>query len=300
MPRAARAALYALVAAGVALRLWQYLANASLWIDEIALAQNVLFWPLAHLLGQPLALDQVAPPGFLAAVKGVTWVVGPSERALRFVPFAGGVAGLLIFPVLGAPVSAALGHGLCDGALRPRSDAHCARRRVQAVLDRLALRDLLALAAFGLDGAASRGRWIKRRSSASSARGSPRAPSSSSRDWGWRCSSSKFGGARHRQADRASRRVGSQCRLAALSGIHRVPPAMREYLDRFWNPFLPKATVLAFIAVAAVVLWRARSPRGAAPPRPRRRHARRRGRGVVSVCRSRGPVPRSGGSPGDR
>ena len=53
----------ALLLVGAGLRLWRYFANASLWIDEIALAENVLRRPLSALLRQPLALDQVAPPG---------------------------------------------------------------------------------------------------------------------------------------------------------------------------------------------------------------------------------------------
>ena len=100
MPRGARTALAVFLLAGVGLRLAQYLANASLWIDEIALAQNVLRYPLAHLVSQPLALDQVAAPGFLALTKGAVTLFGASEMALRLVPLLCGLLALLLFPSL--------------------------------------------------------------------------------------------------------------------------------------------------------------------------------------------------------
>ena len=64
--------LAAIIATGAALRLWQYFGNPSFWIDEIALAQNILHRSLLSLLGEPLAFDQVAPPGFLAAARAAT------------------------------------------------------------------------------------------------------------------------------------------------------------------------------------------------------------------------------------
>ena len=100
MPRSAKVAVTALVIVGAALRLWQYFANASLWIDEIALAENVLRRPLSALLREPLALDQVAPPGFLALAKASTAVFGESEMALRLVPLASGLLALALFPRL--------------------------------------------------------------------------------------------------------------------------------------------------------------------------------------------------------
>ena len=42
---------------------------------------------------------------------------------------------------------------------------------------------------------------------------------------------------------------------AVLLAIRRVPPEMREYLDRFWQPALPRWPLLLFIAVAAALLW---------------------------------------------
>jgi len=59
----------ALVGAGAALRLWQYLANASLGVDEAALARNITARPLSALFTR-LDFGQVAPPGFLLVEKG--------------------------------------------------------------------------------------------------------------------------------------------------------------------------------------------------------------------------------------
>ncbi|HXU32187.1 MAG TPA: hypothetical protein VN851_16580 [Thermoanaerobaculia bacterium] len=90
---------------GVALRLWQYLANPSLWVDEAALARNVLDRSVPGLFG---ALDygQIAPPGFLLGSSPDLRPPGPStapcttpcracsSRSSRSVPSGGG-SGLL-------------------------------------------------------------------------------------------------------------------------------------------------------------------------------------------------------------
>src|SRR5215470_3081670 len=68
---------------GAGLRLWQYLGNPGLWMDELAVANNVLTRPLAVLLREPLADGQIAPPGFLIAVRAAVVAFGPSEYALR-------------------------------------------------------------------------------------------------------------------------------------------------------------------------------------------------------------------------
>jgi hypothetical protein len=92
-----RAAFALLVVAGAALRLWQYFGRASLWLDELGLAASILGRPFRALLGEPLLYDQVAPPGFLAAVRGVTAVLGDGELALRFVPLVGSLISLFLF-----------------------------------------------------------------------------------------------------------------------------------------------------------------------------------------------------------
>jgi hypothetical protein len=92
-----RRVLLGLVALGVALRLYQWAADGSLWLDEISLARNFAALSLAELVTQPLAYDQVAPRGFLAVVKLTTMLFGMSERVLWLIPLASGIAGLLLF-----------------------------------------------------------------------------------------------------------------------------------------------------------------------------------------------------------
>ena len=61
----ARRTLTAIVLIGVILRLWAYLADTALYLDEILLSYSILNLPLVDPLTRPLALDQVAPVGFL-------------------------------------------------------------------------------------------------------------------------------------------------------------------------------------------------------------------------------------------
>jgi hypothetical protein len=106
----------ALGALGAGLRLWQYWAGASLWADEANVALNVIERPLGQLLG-PLDYRQVAPPGWLALQKAAVALFGEGERALRLVPFLGGLAVLglawraarrVLPPGLGPPLALGL------------------------------------------------------------------------------------------------------------------------------------------------------------------------------------------------
>jgi hypothetical protein len=92
-----RALMLALVLLGVALRVWAYAADTSLWLDEILLSRNILGLPLRDLLTRPLQLDQVAPRGFLLVEKVAVLAFGRSELVLRLFPFLCGIAGLLLF-----------------------------------------------------------------------------------------------------------------------------------------------------------------------------------------------------------
>jgi hypothetical protein len=85
-----------LAAAGAALRLWQYLANSSLWIDEAALARNIIDRAPTSLL-QPLDYAQVAPPAFLLTEKAITTLLGGSEWALRLFPLVCGLFAIWLF-----------------------------------------------------------------------------------------------------------------------------------------------------------------------------------------------------------
>lgn len=112
--RSERAAAALLLMAGAALRLWQYLANSSLWIDEAALAHNIRTRDAVALIG-PLDGAQVAPPGFLLIEKAVVSAIGDSELALRAFPLASGIAALFLFGAIarrlfpGWPALAAVG-----------------------------------------------------------------------------------------------------------------------------------------------------------------------------------------------
>ena len=95
-----RWALPVVVFAGLAARLWQYLGNASFWIDELALVDDVLHIPLRALVARPLPLDQIAPPALLAALKASSEWLGDDERALRLFPFACALASVVLFAAL--------------------------------------------------------------------------------------------------------------------------------------------------------------------------------------------------------
>ena len=86
-----------LIVTGLALRAWQYLADTSLWYDDLSIARNIHERSLADLLLHPLGYDQIAPLGFLALVKAGTLAFGESDLALRIFPFLCGVAALILF-----------------------------------------------------------------------------------------------------------------------------------------------------------------------------------------------------------
>lgn len=100
--------------AGIGLRVWQYLVNSSLWLDEAALARNIIDRaPLALL--QPLDYAQVAPAGFLLVEKAASLAFGTSELALRLFPLCCGLFGIALFSrvaswaLTGWPVAYAVG-----------------------------------------------------------------------------------------------------------------------------------------------------------------------------------------------
>lgn len=81
---------------GVALRLWQYGANASLWADEANLALNIIERSPRTILG-PLDYRQVAPPGWLLLEKAAVAALGDGELVLRLVPLLGSLLALPLF-----------------------------------------------------------------------------------------------------------------------------------------------------------------------------------------------------------
>ncbi len=85
-----------LLGLGVALRVAQYLAGRSFWMDEMSLAGNIVGKSFAGLFG-PLEATQLAPPAFLA----LEWLAGQLPGAalwkLRLVPLLSGIASLFLF-----------------------------------------------------------------------------------------------------------------------------------------------------------------------------------------------------------
>ena len=82
---------------GIGLRVVQYVANTSLWLDEIALVMGILDSDLVALLTQPLPFDQVAPKGFLLIEKLSVLAFGSSDYVLRLLPFLSSIVGLGAF-----------------------------------------------------------------------------------------------------------------------------------------------------------------------------------------------------------
>jgi len=123
---------------GVILRLREWSSGRSLWRDEAMLALNVINRDFAGLAG-PLDYNQMAPPGFLWAVKGLVLLVGPTELPLRAFALLAGIAALgaiwwlarMVFgpwPAALAACTAALSPALVyySGELKPYSgDALC-------------------------------------------------------------------------------------------------------------------------------------------------------------------------------
>jgi hypothetical protein len=80
---------------GIILRIWQYVANRSLWLDEAMLALNITHRSFAGLT-QPLDYNQAAPLLFLFVQKDISVVLGNSEFALRLFPLMAGLLSLFL------------------------------------------------------------------------------------------------------------------------------------------------------------------------------------------------------------
>ncbi len=88
--------LYSLIGVGVVLRLFHYLANRSLWVDEAMLANNIVsrsFWQFL----EPLDCNQYASFGFLVVEKLNVLLFGNTEYALRAFPLLAGILSLFLF-----------------------------------------------------------------------------------------------------------------------------------------------------------------------------------------------------------
>jgi hypothetical protein len=189
-------------------------------------------------------------------VKGAVALFGSSEMALRLTPLVCGVGALALFALLARRFQPAWNAVFATAlfAVAPTLIAHAAELKPYStdVLAAVAL----TMVAFGLDARARAGPWI-----GAAVLGVVAV---------WFSQGAVFvvaglGGALAFRA-LVERRLGwrlaallalwaGSAGLAVASGIHRVPPDMREYLDRFWEPALPGAPLLVFVAVAGVLLW---------------------------------------------
>jgi uncharacterized membrane protein len=90
---------FSLILFGAAVRVAQYTSNRSLWLDEAALALNIVNRSPDQLL-LPLDYHQGAPIGFLLMQWLAVKVLGNSEYALRLLPLVSGIATLFLFYVV--------------------------------------------------------------------------------------------------------------------------------------------------------------------------------------------------------
>ena len=88
-----------IIVLGIALRLRQYLAWRSLWLDEAMLALNIVQRNFGGLL-QTLDYNQGGPVGFLLLEKLSITLLGNNELTLRLIPLLTGCAALLFFALL--------------------------------------------------------------------------------------------------------------------------------------------------------------------------------------------------------
>jgi dolichyl-phosphate-mannose-protein mannosyltransferase len=113
--RVERVVIILLVLVGVVLRLRQYAANRSLWLDESFLALGIIGPNFAGFL-EPLRYGQVAPPGFVLGQRVIVDLFGPGEYALRALPIVAAIVALFLFwrfarailPTVGAMLALAI------------------------------------------------------------------------------------------------------------------------------------------------------------------------------------------------
>lgn len=93
-------ALVAILGLGLAPRTWHWISGHSLSADECAAAVSAIDTERRPGALEPLSLGQVAPPGFVAVLRGASSLFGPSERSLRGAAFLAGSGALLLSATL--------------------------------------------------------------------------------------------------------------------------------------------------------------------------------------------------------
>lgn len=85
----------ALISLGIIIRLYHFLLNRSLWLDEAMLSNNIINRNFMQLL-EPMDQRQVAPIGFLYVQKFLTIMFGTSEYVLRIFPLIAGILSVIL------------------------------------------------------------------------------------------------------------------------------------------------------------------------------------------------------------
>lgn len=88
---------WAVIAVGVVLRIIAYARRSTLWLDESAVAMNIVDRSFSDLMFVPLDYGQAAPRGFLLLEWLSARTLGTSDLAFRFLPFLSGIAALFLF-----------------------------------------------------------------------------------------------------------------------------------------------------------------------------------------------------------
>lgn len=102
------------IALGALLRLWQFFGRGSFWLDEAAIARNVVARSYAALLA-PLDYAQIAPKGFLIVEKLALGAFGRHDWALRLYSLLTALAALPLFYALARRVLDERGALLASG-----------------------------------------------------------------------------------------------------------------------------------------------------------------------------------------
>src|ERR1700709_2485323 len=89
--------IWCIIGVGIALRLFHYFNDRSLWEDEIYLSTGLVKLSLSGLLHQSLDFQQKAPIGYLLIAKLCTMLFGPQEMGLRLLPLLCGIGSLFVF-----------------------------------------------------------------------------------------------------------------------------------------------------------------------------------------------------------
>lgn len=89
--------LYAILLSGILFRLFHFIHNRSLWLDELYVSLNLITAGFKELASPLLEYQQKAPIGFLWTAKCAMLLFGSQEQALRLVPLISGIAALLCF-----------------------------------------------------------------------------------------------------------------------------------------------------------------------------------------------------------